>query len=203
MMRLALTSMLLASIAGPTGGPAFVKTPAGRQDSGQISALVKKLDSPDWVEQAQAAKELAKLGPTVLGSLRAVMLSDSPSAKYWAAIISETIGRGPAPVSAPPPAAPEPDPTTINNPKGFAPGPNDMGALVFVCNTPAHGPYEASFSRCISCAKTKRFAYDYGADCYRCAVCKKAYARKEIVCDKCGQPPAGRIPVRMKSQGGF
>jgi hypothetical protein len=74
---------------------------------------------------------------------------------------------------------------------------------VFVCNNAAHGPYEATFSRCLTCAKTKRFAYDYGADCYRCAVCKKAYARKEILCDKCSQPPAGRIPIRAKTAAGL
>src|SRR6185436_15170949 len=71
MMRTALAALLLGF-------------GAGTQDSAQISALVKKLDSPDWVEQAQAAKELAKIGAPVLPSLRAVMLSDSPSAKYWA-----------------------------------------------------------------------------------------------------------------------
>lgn len=187
MMRTALAALLLGF-------------GAGTQDSAQISALVKKLDSPDWVEQAQAAKELAKIGAPVLPSLRAVMLSDSPSAKYWASAIGDAIGRNSHPSAEPPH---EPEPISGNNPRGFAPGANDLGGLVFVCNNPGHGPYEAMFSRCLACAKTKRFAYDYGADCYRCAVCKRGYARKEIVCDKCGQPPAGRIPIRMKSQGGL
>ena len=189
MMRTALAALLLGF-------------GVGKQDSAQISALVKKLDSPDWVEQAQAAKELAKIGAPVLPSLRAVMLSDSPSAKYWASAINEALSRNSAP-GAEPPRSSEPEPASLPNPRGFAPGATDLGGLVFVCNNPGHGPYEAMFSRCLACAKTKRFAFDYGADCYRCAVCKRAYARKEIVCDKCGQPPAGRIPIRMKSQGGL
>jgi hypothetical protein len=190
MLRLALASVLMI-------------TSAGSQDAAQINALVKKLDSPDWVEQAQAAKDLAKIGQPVLGSLRAVMLSDSPSAKYWASVISEAIGRGPAAAAPTPAPTAEPEISNTPNPKGFNPGPNDVGALVFVCNNAAHGPYEATFNRCLTCAKTKRFAYDYGADCYRCAVCKKAYARKEITCDKCGQPPQGRIPIRAKTAGGL
>ncbi len=190
MMRLALASLLLLPVAGP-------------QDAAQINALVKKLDSPDWVEQAQAAKDLAKIGQPALGSLRAVMLSDSPSAKYWASVISESVGRGPATAAPAPAPTPEPDISNIPNPKGFNPGANDVGSLVFVCNNAAHGPYEATFSRCFTCGKTKRFAYDYGADCYRCAVCKKAYARKDVTCDKCGQPPQGRIPIRAKTGGGF
>jgi len=190
MTRLALAAVLLVS-------------GAKSQDQAQISQLIQKLDSVDWVEQAQAAKDLAKIGKPALGPLRAVMLSDSPSAKYWASAISEVISRGSAAVSAPPPPAPEPEISVTPNPKGFNPGPNDLGALVFVCNNAGHGPYEATFSRCLACAKTKRFAYDYAADCYRCAVCKRGYARKEITCDKCGQPPAGRIPIRAKTAGGF
>ena len=189
MMKVALSAVLLLGI--------------GRsQDSAQINALIKKLDSPDWVEQAQAAKDLAKIGQPALGALRAVMLSDSPSAKYWASMIAESASRGSSSAPAP---APTPEPEVISNtpnPKGFNPGPNDLGALVFVCNNAGHGPYEATFSRCLTCAKTKRFAYDYAADCYRCAVCKKAYARKDITCDKCGQPPQGRIPIRAKTAGG-
>ena len=192
MMKLALAAVLLLGI--------------GRdQDSAQIQTLVRKLDSPDWVEQAQAAKELAKIGQPVLGSLRAVMLSDSPSAKYWAAAISDAVSRATAlaPAPSPDPVAFDPDMPAIPNPRGFAPGANDLGALVFVCNTASHGPYEATFARCLTCGKTKRFAYDYGADCYRCAVCKKAYLRKEILCDRCSQPPQGRIPIRMKTAGGL
>lgn len=171
------------------------------QDAARTADLVKKLDAEDWVEQAQAAKDLVKLGPPVLPALRAAAMSDSPSAKFWASQISEAVFR-----KVPSPTVPlpvDPEPVSVPNPKGFAPGANDMGALVFICNNPAHGPYEASFSRCLGCAKTKRFAYDYGADCYRCAVCKRAYARSDISCDKCGQPPAGRIPIRMKTAGGL
>ena len=187
MMRIALAALILLPGAGPQG-------------AAQISALIKKLDSPDWVEQAQAAKELARIGQPAVGSLRAVMLSDSPSAKYWASMIGETLGRNPA-SNAAPLSLPEPEAPSTPNPKGFAPGANDMGALVFVCNTASHGPYEPVFSRCLTCGKSKRFAYDYGADCYRCAVCKKTYLRKEVTCDKCGQPPQGRIPIRMKTSG--
>ena len=136
MMKMALGVVLLLGI--------------GRdQDSAQINALVKKLDSSDWVEQAQAAKDLARIGQPVLGSLKAVMLSDSPSAKYWASVISDAISRGPSPSPLPPtPVTPEPEiSNNLPNPKGFNPGPNDLGALAFVCNNPGHGPYEASFSR--------------------------------------------------------
>ena len=189
MMRAALAALI-------------VITGAGTQDQAKIDALVKKLDAPDWVEQAQAAKELAKIGKPVLGTLRAVMLSDSPSAKYWASMISDSLGRTAAPVE-PPPSASEAEIAATPNPKGFNPGANDLGSLVFACNNARHGPYEATFSRCLVCAKQKKFAYDYAADCYRCAVCKRAYARKEIVCEMCGQPPQGRIPIRAKTAAGL
>jgi hypothetical protein len=189
MMRAALAALILLPNVG-------------LQDAAQIAALVKKLDSPDWVEQAQAAKDLAKIGAPAASQLRAVMLSDSPSAKYWASMISESIGRTPSASVAPPPA-PEPEPPSPPNPKGFNPGANDLGALVFACNNPRHGPYEATFSRCLMCAKQKKFAYDYAADVYRCAVCKRAYTRKEITCEMCGQPPQGRIPIRAKTAGGL
>jgi hypothetical protein len=184
MMRAALAALILIS---------------GSQDQAQIDALVRKLDSADWVEQAQAAKELARIGKPVLGALRGVMLSNSPSAKFWASMISDALSRP----AAPSVSAPDLEIAAGPNPKGFNPGANDLGALVFVCNNAGHGPYEATFSRCLACAKTKRFAYDYAADCYRCAVCKRAYARKEITCEKCGQPPAGRIPIRAKTAGGL
>lgn len=172
---------------------------AGAQNAPQVGDLVKKLDSPDWVEQAQAAKELAKIGRPALDGLRAAVLSDSPSAKYWASLISEAVLRASGPASAPPPA--DPEPASTPNPRGFAPGATDMGSLVFICNNPSHEPYEAVFSRCLTCAKLKRFAYDYGADCYRCAVCKKVYTKKDLKCDRCGSPPAPRMGIRMKSNG--
>jgi hypothetical protein len=189
MMRILVT---VVAIAVGAGAP---------QDAARTADLVKKLDAEDWVEQAQAAKELVKLGPPILPALKAAVDSDSPAAKFWASQISQAImQKVPSPTE---PLPVNPEPVAVPNPKGFAPGPNDMGALVFICNNSAHGPYEATFSRCVSCAKTKRFAYDYGADCYRCAVCKRAYTRKEILCDRCGQPPAGRIPIRMKTAGGL
>jgi hypothetical protein len=172
----------------------------GTQDSSQIAGLVQKLNSDDWVEQAQAAKELSKIGRPALEALAGVMRTESESGRYWASIVSQSIMRNSGTAAAPAEAEPI---SNVPNPKGFAPGANDMGSLVFVCNNPGHGAYEATFSRCTACSKTKRFAYDYGSDCYRCAMCKKAYARNDIRCDKCGRPPAGRIPIRMKSQGGL
>jgi hypothetical protein len=174
---------------------------AGTTQQNQAADLVKKLDSEDWVEQAQAAKELVKLGPPVLNALKPAVISDSPSAKFWASQITEVVLHTGVP-SPSVPLAVNPDPAESPSPRGFAPGANDLGSLVFVCNNPSHGPYEATFARCGTCSKMKRFAYDYGADCYRCAVCRKAYERKDIRCDKCGQPPAGRIPIRMKTSGG-
>jgi len=144
MMRAALAALI-------------VITSAGTQDQAKIDSLVKKLDSPDWVEQAQAAKELAKIGKPVLGALRAVMLSDSPSAKYWASMISDSLGRTAAPAD-PAPATTESEIAATPNPKGFNPTANDLGSLVFACNNPRHGPYEATFSRCLVCAKQKKFA---------------------------------------------
>lgn len=178
---------------------------SGWQDRARTADLVKKLDSDDWVEQAQAAKELVKMGPPVLDSLKPAVMSDSPSAKYWASMITEVLLHKQVPPPALPlPVAPGAEPEmAVPNPRGFAPGANDMGSLVFVCNNPSHGPYEATFARCETCSKMKRFAYDYGADVYRCAVCKKAYERKDIRCDRCGQSPAGRIPIRMKTAGGM
>lgn len=178
---------------------------AGWQDKARTADLVKKLDSEDWVEQAQAAKELVKLGPPVLEALKHAVMSDSPSSKYWASMITEVVlQKGVPPPALPLPVNPSTEPEiAVPNPRGFAPGPNDMGSLVFVCNNASHGPYEATFSRCGTCSKMKRFAYDYGADVYRCAVCKKAYERKDIKCDKCGQSPQGRIPIRMKTAGGM
>jgi hypothetical protein len=188
MMRLAIAAMTALLAAGP-------------QDSARIADLVRKLDSPDWVEQAQAAKELAKIGQPVLGSLRAVMMSDSPSAKYWASLVSDAVVRNPGPSTAPPPPS-DPEPAATPNPRGFAPGASDLGSLVFICNNPSHDAYEVVFSRCLTCSKVKRFAYDYGADVYRCAVCKKTYEKKDLKCDRCGQPPAPRMGIRMKSSGG-
>jgi hypothetical protein len=40
----------------------------GTTQQNQAADLVKKLESEDWVEQAQAAKDLVKLGPPVLNA---------------------------------------------------------------------------------------------------------------------------------------
>ena len=183
---------LLAGLVAVTMG-------AGVRDQ-QAADLVKKLDSADWVEQAQAAKELARMGPPVLQALRPAVNSDSPSAKFWAERITDAVLHQ----SVPPPALPlpvAPESEGGANLKVFTPGPNDLGALVFTCTTAAQGTYEATFSRCRSCAKTKRFAYDYGGDSFRCTVCKRGYEAKDITCDKCGQAPVGRTPVRVKTGG--
>jgi hypothetical protein len=172
---------------------------AGLKAQDQAAELVKKLSSEDWVEQAQAAKDLAKMGPPVLEALRPAVMSDSPAAKYWASAIAEVVSH----TAVPPPSLPlpvAPETTSTPNPKGFSPSPSDLGALAFICNNPSHGPYEVVIIRCGTCSKTRRFAYDYGTDCYRCAVCKKGYERADLKCDKCGKPPAPRITVRMKTQ---
>lgn len=183
---------LLAGLVAVTMG-------AGVRDP-QAADLVKKLDSADWVEQAQAAKELARMGPPVLQALRPAVNSESPSAKFWASMITEAVlHQSVPPPSLPLPVAPESE--GLGNPKVFSPGSDEMGALVFTCTTAAHGTIQATFSRCKSCAKTRRFAADYGGDSFRCTVCKRGYEAKDIVCDKCGQPPVGRTPVRVKAGG--
>lgn len=186
MIRLILASLVVMLGAGP-------------QDPSRIADLVRKLDSADWVEQAQAAKGLAAIGKPALEPLAGVLRTESESGRYWASVVSQTILRNSGASAALPPSDPEPPPST--NPAGFSPGANDMGSLVFICNNSAHEPYEVVFSRCLTCGKAKRFAYDYGLDGYRCAVCKKVYAKKDLRCDKCGQPPAPRMSVRMKSHG--
>jgi hypothetical protein len=173
-------------------------TGAGSKPQDQAADLVKKLSSEDWVEQAQAAKDLVKLGPPVLQALRPAVMSDSPAAKYWASAIAEAVHSEVPPPALPLPVAPET--TTSPNPKGFAPSASDMGSLAFICNNESHGPYEVVIIRCSTCSKARRFAYDYGTDGYRCAVCKKAYAKSDLKCDKCGKPPAPRINIRMKAQ---
>lgn len=185
MMRLIAGLMLLLADAAPKA-----------QDAAD---LVKKLASEDWVEQAQAAKDLVKLGPPVLQALRPAVMSDSPAAKYWASAIAEAVSH----TEVPPPALPlpvAPETAATPNPKGFSPSASDMGSLAFICNTASHGPYEVVITRCSTCSKARRFAYDYGTDGYRCAVCKKAYEKSELKCDKCGKPPAPRINIRMKTQ---
>jgi len=172
---------------------------AGLKAQDQAADLVKKLEAEDWVEQAQAAKDLVKMGPPVLPALRPAVMSDSPAAKYWASAIAEAVSH----TSVPPPALPlpvAPETAATPNPKGFAPSASDMGALAFICNNASHGPYEVVITRCSTCSKARRFAYDYGTDCYRCAVCKKAYEKSDLKCDKCGMPPAPRMNIRMKTQ---
>ena len=151
MIRITLGALALLMTAGP-------------QESTRIVALIQKLDSEDWVEQAQAAKELVRIGRPAMDPLGKVLSSSSPTAKFWASMIAESVMRGSstAPAAALPPTAPETVPDA--NPRGFAPGENDM-------------------------------------ECYSCAVCKKAYQKSDLNCDKCGQSPAPRMGVRMKSHG--
>ena len=180
-------------------GLLVVLTGTGLKAQDPAADLVKKLEAEDWVEQAQAAKDLVKLGPPVLPALRAAVLSDSPAAKYWASAIADAVSHK----SVPPPALPlpvAPETGATPTPKGFAPSASDMGSLAFICNSPSHGPYEVVITRCSTCSKARRFAYDYGTDCYRCAVCKKTYEKSDLKCDKCGKPPAPRMNIRMKTQ---
>src|SRR4051812_39211846 len=108
---------------------------AGMREQDQAAGLVKKLESDDWVEQAQAAKDLVKLGPPILNSLKPAVMSDSPSAKFWASQITEVLLHKGVPAPALPLPV-NPDPMELANPRGFAPGATDMGSLVFVCNNP-------------------------------------------------------------------
>lgn len=161
------------------------------QDPAHIPGLIRQLESEDWVEQAKAAKELDRLGPSALGSLAGAALSDSASVRYWVGTIADSIskrsGKGGAPA-----AAPAPEPASA----GFAPGDDDVGSIMFICNTAKHGDYEVVLSMCPTCAKAKRFAFDHTAKLFRCTICKRPYG--VVKCDRCGQPPGPRTRVRMK-----
>ncbi len=180
-MNKATLAVLLACLATGNEG----------QDPSRISALIRQLESEDWVEQAKAAKELDRLGPSALGPLAGAAMSDSASVRYWVGTIADSIsrksGRSGAPAAAPAPEAVS---------AGFAPGDDDVGSIMFICNTAKHGDYEVVLSMCPTCAKAKRFAFDHGAKVFRCTICKRPYS--PLKCDRCGQPPGPRTRVRMK-----
>jgi hypothetical protein len=160
------------------------------QDAARINSLIQGLSHEDWVEQARAAKELAQIGKPASNAVSIASMSDSVSARYWAPLILDRIqgkvsprlpAPGPAPVAAAPSSS-EPDLS------GFAPGEDDVGSIMFICNTASHGDREVVISSCPTCFKSKKFSIDYNANpkCFRCTVCKKAY--DPVKCDKCGQP---------------
>lgn len=173
------------------------------QDAARITGLVGKLDDPDWVEQARAAKELATIGRPVFDSLRAAAMSESPAKRYWSGVIVEEVFRrekgGAAPVARPEPAPAAPpsggeEPAMMN----FGQGENDIGSIMFICNNTKHGDYEVVLSRCPNCAKTKRFTIDYKipGKGFRCTVCGKQYT--DYKCDQCGVPPGPKTRVKLK-----
>lgn len=180
MLKLAMAAVLL------------VLAEAG-QDAARINGLIQKLDDPDWVEQAKAAKELAAIGRPVFDALRQATMSESQAKRYWASLIVEDVfrrekgGAAPAPVPAPAPAdTGAAEPAMMN----FGQGENDIGSIMFICNNAKHGDYEVVLTRCPNCAKAKRFTIDYKipGKGFRCTVCGKQYVN--LKCDQCGNPPA-------------
>ncbi len=166
---------------------------SGPQDAAKISGLVKQLSAEDWVEQARAAQELARIGRPALNAVTdAAWKSNAPSIQFWSKAITEKVLGAGAPVVPAPAPAPEPAAAS------FAPEENDVGSVMFICNNAAHGDYEVVLSRCPTCAKVKRFAYDYNASpaCFRCTVCKAKFAA--VKCDRCGTPPGPRTRIRTK-----
>lgn len=158
--------------------------PASAQDNARIPALIRQLESEDWVEQAQAAKDLDRIGAPVLGALGKAALSDSASVRYWVGTIADSIGKKSGKAASEPP------------PAGFAPGDDDVGSIMFICTSAKHGDIEVVLSMCPTCAKAKRFAFDHAAKLFRCTVCKRPYAN--VKCDRCGQAPGPRTRIRMK-----
>jgi hypothetical protein len=187
MMRM-MAAVAALALAGGGEGP---------QDAAKISALVKQLSAEDWIDQARAAKELAGIGRPALEAVTdAAWKSNAPPIQYWAKAITEKVlGAGAPVVPAPAPApAPASEPASAN----FAPDENDVGSVMFICNNALHGDKEVVLSRCPTCAKMKRFAYDYGSSpaCFRCTVCKAKFTA--VKCDACGQPPGPRTRIRTK-----
>ena len=179
---------LLASAAAL---PASVK--ARRQSAAQIKDLIKLLETEDWVDQAKAAKELARIGKPAL-DLLAVTTSEAPSFRYW----SDAIFRKVAPATKPPePAAKAPEPAAPPD-SGYMPEETDLGAVMFICNNASHGDYEVVLKLCPGCGKAKRFFYDYSLKpaAFRCQVCRKPFTA--VKCDRCGQPPGPRTRIRTK-----
>jgi hypothetical protein len=168
-------------------------------DPGQdprIESLIKRLDAEDWADQAQAAKELDRLGGAVLGPLGAAALGDAPGARYWAGVITDSIRRKAGKPATTKEPAPAPAPAMGAVSPGFNPGEDDVGSVMFICNNAKHGDYEVVLSHCPTCAKAKKFSFDHDAKVFRCAVCKRPYA--PLKCNRCGDPPGPRTRVRMK-----
>jgi len=174
------------------------------QDQAKINGLVQRLDDPDWVEQAKAAKDLVAMGRTVFDGLRSATLSESTAKRYWANVIVEEIYRrekgGAAPVAPTPAPATPPADTGSSEPAAmnFGQGENDLGSIMFICNNTKHGDYEVVLSRCPNCAKAKRFTIDYKipGKGFRCTVCGKQYV--DFKCDQCGVPPGPKTRVKLK-----
>jgi hypothetical protein len=171
----------------------------GPQDAARIQALVKQLDSADWVDQAKAAKELVSIGRPALTALSSVSSNESPAVRYWADTTSREIyrrtgGGGPSA----PPTAPQEVALSVPATPGFSPGENDLGSVMFICNNSKHGDYECVLPLCRVCGKMKKFAYDYSAKCWRCTVCKREFPVSSMKCDQCGDPPGPRTRIRMK-----
>ena len=166
---------------------------SGPQDAAAIRALVTQLSAEDWVDQAKAAKELARIGAPALDHLAKVTEKDPPSVRYWAEQIRTSVTNAPEPAAAPAPANAPP-------PSGFTPDETDMGSILFICNNASHGDREVLISRCTTCAKAKRFFYDYSMSPagFRCGVCKTAYATSALKCDRCYLPPGPRTRIRTK-----
>ena len=179
----------LALLLGPDQPP---------QDTAKIAGLIRRLESKDWVDQARAATELARIGKAVLTPLGATALSTSPAPKYWAARIKDVVSGGaPAPAPAAAAAAPKARPKQAeSHDPTFDPGVNNIASVMFICNGPGHAPMEVILSRCLTCAKTRRFAYDHRAKCFRCSLCKMKFTA--IYCKTCRKPPAPRARIRMK-----
>lgn len=185
MTKLALAALTLLLAAGP-------------QDAAKIGVLVKQLEAEDWVDQAKAAKELVLVGKPALEALGKAAIHDSPAVRYWSDTASREIFRrtgGGGPTT--PPTAPTAVPLSVPAPNaGFAPGEDDIGSVMFICNNAKHGDYECVLSGCRVCGKMKKFAYDYTSKSFRCTICKREYA--PIKCDRCGDLPGPRTRIRMK-----
>lgn len=163
-----------------------------RQDASTIKSLIQQLEAEDWVDQAKAAKELARIGKPALDALSATS-SDAPSFRYW----SDAIFRKVAPSKSPDPVAKAPEPAPAAD-SGFTPEETDMGGVMFICNNASHGDYEVVLKLCPACGKAKRFFYDYSLKpaAFRCSVCRKPFTA--VKCDRCGQPPGPRTRIRTK-----
>ena len=166
---------------------------ADAQDSTRIAGLVLQLGADDWVDQAKAAKELVGIGKPALEALGKAALHDSPAVRYWSDTVSREIFKR---AGAPQVPASKEVPLAVPVGEGFAPGEDDIGSVMFICNNSKHGDYECVLSSCRICGKQKKFAYDYSSKSFRCTICKREYA--PIRCDKCGEAPGPCTRIRMK-----